>query len=73
MNKKKVQAAGKILRGVGQAVSGVATATGHGLVGGYCRRHGMMRQATRLGAASARAGKKTIEDGINDWKRASSS
>ena len=70
---KKVRAAGKILRGASQIVGGVAAATGHGLIGGYCRNHGMMNQARRYGAASVRGGKALLEDGVRDWKEASKS
>jgi hypothetical protein len=69
LTKKKIMAAGKIAFGVARMLSGVATATGHGVVGTYLKNHHMQRQALQLGKMGFEAGQKTLERGIEDWKR----
>jgi hypothetical protein len=68
--KNKLKAAGKVAFGAARIVSGTATATGHGLLGAYCKKHHMLHAAVRYGTESAKAGMKTIEEGLSDWKRA---
>ena len=65
-----LKAAGKIVKGAAQIVSGTATATGHGLIGSYCRSHHMMGAAARLGTNSVKKGVDSIKEGLEDWKRA---
>lgn len=67
--KRKAVAAGKMTFGVARMVGAVVTATGHGLIGAYCRKHHMMAQATRLAKASIEAGQKSVKEGWEEWNR----
>ncbi len=69
LKKQKLKAAGKIAFGAFKMTSGVLTATGHGLMGGYLRRHHMMQAAIRLGANSVKSGTETITEGLDEWKK----
>lgn len=69
ITKKKLAAAGKIAFGLGRMVSGVATATGHGIVGSYLKNHHMRMQAMRLGKEGFEAGQKCLNTGLEEWKR----
>ncbi|MFO0865264.1 MAG: hypothetical protein U0744_11555 [Gemmataceae bacterium] len=66
----KLKAVGKIAMGVAQTASGIATATGHGIVGSFLRNHGAAASGMRLGTESAKKGMKAIEDGIRDYGKA---
>ncbi|MFO0906376.1 MAG: hypothetical protein U0939_25445 [Pirellulales bacterium] len=65
----KLKAAAKIVGGAAQVLSGIATATGHGLIGGYLRQHHMMAQATMIGKKSVEKGSKLFQDGLREWNR----
>lgn len=67
----KLMAAGKVALGAGRIVSGFATATGHGLLGGLCRQHHMMAQAIHIGRRSAEGGFEMLKEGVADWQDAS--
>lgn len=71
MTKAKLAAAGKIALGGGRIVSAIATATGHGLLGTYLKNHHMTAAAARIAKASLEGGMKMVDDGLDDWKRAS--
>lgn len=63
--KDKVEAAGKVAIGVARIASGVVTATGHGLIGGYCKSHHQMGLAARVAKSSIEGGSRMIKEG---WK-----
>lgn len=65
----KLKAAAKIVAGAAQVVSGVVTATGHGLVGGYLRQHHMTAQAMMLGKKSVESGSKRFREGLREWNQ----
>ena len=54
--------------GVGQIVSGVVTATGHGVVGKICRDTGCMSRAFVLGKLSVDGGKARFAKGMREWQ-----
>lgn len=68
--KEKLAAAGKIACGAARVVGSIVTATGHGILGSYCRQHHMMNSAIRLASDGVRNGSKAIEEGVERWKRA---
>lgn len=68
--KEKIKAGAKIVFGAARIVTGLITATGHGLVGAYLRNHHMQGAALRLGKASAEAGGKMLDEGVKDWEKA---
>lgn len=68
--KEKIKAAGKIALGAARVVSGIVTATGHGILGTYLKNHNMRAQALRLGKASTEAGGKMFDEGVKDWEKA---
>jgi hypothetical protein len=70
--KAKLVAAGKIALGTARMASAVATATGHGIIGGFCRNHHGMRLAFHLGKLGLKGGREQFEEGLADWKRADS-
>lgn len=67
----KLKAAGKMAFGVARIASGLATAGGKGLIGGYCRNHGLMSAAYRLAQSSVSAGTAMLEAGWAEWNAAS--
>ena len=71
MNQQKLKAAGKMAFGAARIVSGLATAGGKGLIGGYCRSHGMLHAAYRLAESSVNAGTAMLEAGWAEWNAAS--
>lgn len=68
LTKKKIVAAGKIAFGVARMISGIATGTGHGIVGAYLKNHRMQSQAMQLGKMGFEAGQKCANEGIDEWK-----
>jgi hypothetical protein len=68
-NQDKLKAAAKIVGGAAQVVSGIATATGHGIVGGYLRKHHMAAQGIMLGKKSVESGSKRFQDGLREWNQ----
>lgn len=70
MDKAKLGAAAKMAWGAFRVASGVATATGHGTLGAFCRSHHQMRTAALLARSSIRGGIETFRDGLDDWHRA---
>jgi len=70
VNKRKWLAVGKMALGAGRVASGIATATGHGLVGAALSRHHLTLVGVRLGKSSVEGGLKTLNEGLDDWKRA---
>lgn len=67
--KKQLIAYGKIGIGVGRMISGVVTASGHGLLGSYLRNRNMQQQALWLGKKSVEAGKRMTEEAVEELKR----
>jgi hypothetical protein len=67
---KKLKAAGKVAWGAARIASGIATATGHGLLGAICRQHHVMHSALRYGQHSAESGLKTLKAGVAEWQDA---
>lgn len=65
--KKKALAAGKVALGVGRIASGIVTATGHGLVGGFLKSHHMTQAAVRLGKAGVEGGAKMVKEGMKEF------
>lgn len=65
---RKLKATGKIAYGAVRIAAGIATATGHGLLGSFCKSHHMMNAAARIGTAGVKAGMEAIEDGAKMWK-----
>ena len=65
-DQKKLKAIAKVVGGAAQVVSGVLTATGHGLIGGYLRNHQMMAQASILGRKSVESGTKRFKEGLKE-------
>lgn len=72
VTKAKLIAAGKIALGAGRIASGLITATGHGLIGASLRQHHMMRNAFHLGKLSMMGGRRQLDEGLDEWKRADS-
>jgi hypothetical protein len=66
---RQLKGAGKMAVGAAQVVSGIATATGHGVLGGILRSHQMTGHAVRLGSLSVKAGAKRIQEGYSDLNR----
>ena len=64
----KVKAAAKVAVGAAQVASGVATATGHGILGAICKKHHMMTQAVMLGRHNVQRGMEKMKEGMDDWK-----
>lgn len=71
MTKAKLAAASKIALGGGRIVSGIMTATGHGLMGVYLKKHHHTAAAFHLAKSSVEKGQRLIDDGLADWKKAS--
>ncbi|HNJ43708.1 MAG TPA: hypothetical protein PKZ53_24715 [Acidobacteriota bacterium] len=67
--KKKAIAAAKITFGAARVISGIATATGHGLLGTYLKSHHMRSQAVALGKRSVDGGIAMFKNGLDDWKK----
>lgn len=67
---KKAKAALKMAVGGVRMGGAVATATGHGVIGGMLRQHHMMRAAVPLAKAGFLGGKRMFEDGLAEWKEA---
>lgn len=57
---------GKVAWGTARVVSGVLTATGHGLIGTYFRNHHMMWRAMYLGKLSVKEGLEKVEEGARE-------
>jgi len=70
MDNAKVEAAAKMAWGAARIAGGAATATGHGILGGFCRNHHQMRLAVKFGAESIKKGIQTLREGLDDWNRA---
>lgn len=66
---RQLKGAGKMAYGAYQVASGIATATGHGLLGGLCRSHHLMGHAARMGALSVKSGVERIKEGLEDVNR----
>ncbi|WP_033927322.1 hypothetical protein [Sphingomonas sp. 35-24ZXX] len=71
MNEQKLKAAGKMAVGAARIVSGLATASGKGLMGSYFRNHGMLNAAVRVAEHSVNAGTAMLEAGWAEWNAAS--
>lgn len=69
MEKAKIDAATKMAWGALRIAGGVATATGHGAFGTFCRNHHQMRLAAKIAAESIKNGARTFRDGLDDWNR----
>ena len=67
ITKRKLEAAGQMALGAGRIASGVAMATGHGLLGHFFRSHGHLIAAQRIAAESIKAGASTFREGFADW------
>lgn len=70
MTEKKLKAAGKVALGAARIASGIATATGHGLLGSMLRQRHMLMQAAHLGRASAEGGLNMLKQGMAEWQEA---
>lgn len=68
--KSKIKAVGKIAFGAFRIVSGIATATGQGVIGAYCKKHHMIGNAIRLGKMGIEGGSKMLGEGFEDLKKA---
>ena len=66
----KLKAAGKMAFGAARIAGGLATATGHGLIGAYCRKHHLMHAAFRLAKGSIEGGTAMVKDGLAEWNAA---
>jgi hypothetical protein len=64
---RKVKAGAKIALGAGRMISGVLTATGHGLLGTFLKSHHLTRQGMMLGKYSIEGGKKQFDKGLEEW------
>ena len=62
---RQLRGAGKVALGAARVVSGVVTATGHGLLGGLLRSHHMTAHAVRLGSASIKAGARQVQEALD--------
>lgn len=60
---QRTQAKLQIAKGWYQVTSGVATACGKGLLGGFLCNHQLMNAAVRLGQMSIQQGMRSIENG----------
>ena len=69
ITKAKLFAAAKMAVGAARVVSGVATATGHGMIGSFLKSHHMTRQAMMMGKLSVQGGAKHFSEGLRDWRR----
>lgn len=70
MTQHKLKAAGKMAFGAARIASGLATATGHGLIGAYCQKHNAMHAAYRLAKGSIERGTALFNEGLADWQAA---
>jgi hypothetical protein len=66
---RQLKGAGQVALGTARVVSGVATATGHGLLGGFLRSHHMTAHAARLGSMSVKASVEQIQKGWEELNR----
>ena len=66
MDQRKLRAAGKGAVGAVKIVSGVATATGHGLLGAFLKSHHQMQAAARIGSMSFTSGRKLVSEGMRE-------
>ena len=64
----KVKAAGKMVFGAVRVVSGIATGTGHGLLGSALQSQHMMAHAAKIGSLGCKAGAEMFKEGLNEWK-----
>ncbi|MFA5989925.1 MAG: hypothetical protein WC803_10015 [Sphingomonas sp.] len=69
--KAKLAAAGKMAFGAFRMGGAIATATGHGLLGGALKQRHMMHLAMRFGKAGFDGGRKMFSEGLAEWKGAS--
>lgn len=69
--KAKLAAAGKIAFGAVRMGGAIATATGHGLLGGALKQRHMTVLAMRIGKAGFVGGRRMFEEGLAEWKGAS--
>jgi hypothetical protein len=72
MDKAKLGAAAKMAWGAFRVAGGIATATGHGTLGAFCRNHHQMRVAAAIAKGSIQNGVKSFREGLDDWNRANS-
>lgn len=72
VTKAKIAAGAKIAVGAARMGGAVATATGHGMIGGFLKQRHLMNAAVRIGKRSFEGGKKMLDEGLADWKRADS-
>jgi hypothetical protein len=66
--KKTLIGTGKVIGGTARMISGVATATGVGLLGSFLRARHMQITAMRLGQLSFNGGKEMLKQGMKDLK-----
>jgi hypothetical protein len=69
--KSKLAAAGKMAFGMARIGSGLATATGHGIIGSVLKNNGHMPTALRIAKSSIEGGKEAFDEGLADWNKAS--
>jgi len=68
--KNKMKAAAKISFGIGKAVSGVLMASGHSILGSFCRSHHMVSQAAIMAREELKSARESIAEGMDDWRDA---
>jgi len=67
--KGKIKAVGKIVYGTVRVGTGIATATGHGILGAYLKSHHMQASAINIGLKGIDAGMKSLSEGWNEWEK----
>lgn len=70
ITKQKIIANAKIGVGALRIGSGVATACGVGILGGFLRHHHMMSLARRIAVASVQGGKAMLDEGLAERRAA---
>jgi hypothetical protein len=70
VTKRKLAAAGTVAFGAGRIAMGLATATGRGLMASMLGSHHMLA-AGRIAADGIESGTRMIDDGIAEWRAAS--
>ena len=70
ITQNKLKAAAKMAFGAARIASGLATATGHGLIGAYCQKHNAMPTAYQLAKGSIERGTALFNEGLADWQAA---
>ncbi len=68
ITEQRIAAGAKIAFGVIRMGGAIATGTGHGVIAGILRNHGMTRAALPIAKSAFLGGKRMFVEGLADWK-----